>query len=185
MSIYNVNLFATDAAKISLTKDELENSYGKLQERLRLHHTIKNIKSSTFSVGIRWGIPVLVALFAAAFFIPSAQEKSEYPLITPIENVRSANFILNTGVIVNGNIQNRNLSSLLADVRDFSTGDMTYTGEPLPYLPEIDVFKPNFPDHGIHLLNFSNTLIQPIPQSIPSQFIPAELQFPAGTGSGM
>ena len=181
MSIYNGNLFATDASLIALTKDELENSYEKLQSRLRLYRILKNTKPYTFHFVPSWTIPALAALFAAIFFIPALQTKNESPLIMPIETMRYTNPPRSPGVIVDGNINDSTLSSLLADIRDFSSEDKTYTGEALPYFPEIDVFKPDFPDHGIHVLNFSATLL-------PAQaalFTLAELSFPATTGSGM
>jgi hypothetical protein len=187
MSIYNVNLFATDAAQISLTEDELEASYKKLQRRLRHYQTIKNTENPAFLAGIRWGIPALAALFVAAFLIPALQTKNESPFTAPVEIVRYTNSLRNSVVIVDGDINNSKLSLLLAGIYGFSSEDKSHAEEALPYLPEIDVFKPNFPDHGIHLLNFSNTLIQTAPQSIPTQvtYIPAELQLLAVTGSGM
>jgi hypothetical protein len=186
MFIYNVNLFATDAAQISLTENELENSYGKLQERLRLYQTIKKTKPTAFHFVPSWGIPAVVALFAAVFFIPSMQTRSEPQIIAPIETVRYTNSFGNSGVIIEGDINNSKLSSLLADVRDFSVEDKTYAGEAVPYLPEIDVFKPNFQDHGIHLLDrFSSTLINTVQYETYAQMIPAELQLLVATGSDM
>jgi hypothetical protein len=187
MSIYpdknNVNLFVTDAAQISLTANEMETSYEKLKERLRLYQTLKNTKNPAFHFTAAWALPALAALFAAVFIIPAMQTQRKSPIIAPIETMRYTNSLGNSGVIVDGNITNSHLSSLLADIRGISPQDKTYTGEALPYLPEIDVFKPHFPDHGIHLLNFSSTLINTVPYETYTQMIPIELQLSAVAGS--
>jgi hypothetical protein len=177
----NVDLFVADAAQISLTEEELAVSYERLQSRLRYFQNTKNTKNS-FSP--TWGIPALAALFAALFIIPAMRAQNESPLIVPIETVQLANYLQNSGVIIDGNINQTKLLSLLANINEFSGQDAEYTGESLPYLPDIDVFKPQFHDHGIHLLNFFDSQSSAVSHQINTQMIPVEMQLAAETGNG-
>jgi hypothetical protein len=187
MSIYpdkkNVSLFAADAAEISLTETELAVSYERLQARLRFCRTTKRAPARNMKNSVGWAIPALAALFAAIFIIPSLRLQNESQFITPIETARYINHLRNSGVIVDGNVSHGTFPVLLTDAGK-GVSDQMYAVEFLPYLPDIDVFKPQFPDHGIHLLDFSGAMDSAILYERNVQVIPVGLQLVAGTGNG-
>jgi hypothetical protein len=180
------HVFNQDAAQIGLGDADLNVSYQRLQARLRYHDIIKNAGKQVFPSGFRWAVPALAAIFILAFLIPLGHLFSRGDtsagfagLMMTSPQRQSQKWYNHEGIIINGPIDENTLPYLLADVRE-NPVNRTYLGEQRLYLPELDVFKPDFPASGTPGMNFS---ISPLLNSVMNlhiQNIPADFYPPAG-----
>jgi hypothetical protein len=174
-----------DAAQIGLRGADLDISYQRLQARLRYHGIIKNAGTRTFPSGLRRAAPALAAVFALAFFMPLlwlqnirvVQSDNPPAVIAPVELYRQPSKLFQD-IMVTGNIDWKTLPVLAADAHEDSA-DKTYLGERRLFsLPEIDVFRPDFTDMEIRLLDIANQPIQVPVGDVYLQSIPVDFQLP-------
>jgi hypothetical protein len=183
--------FNQDAAHIGMKDADLAISYQRLQSRLRYHAIVKNTESRVPVAGLRRAIPALAAIFILAFFTPllwrqtraASQNPNAQTVIVPIDLRRQPSKLLQD-IMITGNINQNTLPILTADAREDSAKKI-YAGEPQLFtMPEIDVFKPDFIDTEIPVLNADGLFVPELIDGIRPQSMPSDFQFPADTRSG-